>query len=154
MKSLLTMIAGLALAMVTPLAPLRAQDLSQVAGAGPEAERAAVLATLRAYLRVTDRRDEAAIAESFHPGAQLLAITRAGSVGAMTQEVWWERVSQIPAGTLARQSVIRLIDVEGNAAIARIDIASGTTRTTDFLSLLRTRAGWRIVGKTLSTPLG
>lgn len=134
--------------------PLRAQELPQIAGTGADPDRAAVLATLRTYLRVTDDLDQSAVAASFHPEAHLVALTKAGSVGSMTQEVWWERVSQIPPGTVKRQSIVKFIDVEGNAAIARIDFTTGSARTTDYLSLLRTRAGWRIVNKILATPIG
>lgn len=153
MRNTFTLIlASAAMAMLG--GPLRAQELPQIAGAGAEADRAAVLATLRTYLRVTDDLDQAAVAAAFHPEAHLVALTKAGSVGSMTQEVWWERVSQIPPGAAKRQSAVKYIDVEGNAAIARIDFTTPTTRTTDYLSLLKTRAGWRIVNKILATPIG
>lgn len=144
----------LSLVLALPGLSPRAQELPQIAGTGPEADRVAVLATVRGYLSIAERLERSTIAATFHPEAHLVALTKAGAVGSMTQDVWWERISQGPAGSIKRTSVVRLIDVEGNAAIARIDLATATLKTTDYLSLLKTPAGWRIVNKILSTPIG
>lgn len=83
-----------------------------------------------------------------------MSVTAGGDVVAMSQAAWWARVSRIPAGAIVRSSVARIIDVAGRAAIARVDISSGGSTFTDYFNLLRTRDGWRIVNKTLSSPLG
>lgn len=131
------------------------QDLAGIAGGGPEEERRAVLRTLEIYLTVTDEKDASAIARSFHPTAFLMSVSRDGALRALTQDFWWERVSQIPDDQPPRISEVLIIDVSGHAAIARIDIANGVNGSvsTDYLNLQKTGAGWRIVNKTLSNPI-
>lgn len=125
-----------------------------IPGNGPEAEREAVRKVLGHYLAVVDTRDKSAIARAFHPTAVLSTVTNAGSVASMTQDVWWERVSRIPQSAAPRTSTIRLVEVAGITAIARIDIVSAAgTSSTDMFTLLKTADGWRIINKTLSTPL-
>lgn len=125
-----------------------------VPGSGPAEERRAVLQTLNDYLRVTDLREKAAVSRALHPTAPLSSVTPGGAVRHMTQDEWWERVSRIPEGTPPRKSELRLLDVAGVAAQVRIDITDARGQTsTDLLTLLKTRDGWRIMGKVLSVPL-
>ncbi len=135
--------------------PTFAEGLSGILGGGPEAERLAVLETLHVYLTVTDEKKHSAIARSFHPTAFLMSVSGKGALRSLTQDFWWERVSQIPDDTPPRRSKVLIIDVSGHAAIARIDITNGGngTTSTDFFNLQKTAAGWRIVNKTLSEPL-
>ena len=129
-------------------------SLASIPGLGVIEERQAVAEVLRQYLRVTDARDDSAIARSFHPMAVLNSVTAAGGLKAMTQDEWWERVSRIPANTPARKSEIRLIEVAGVAAIARVDITdAGGKTSSDLFTLQKTGDGWRIVNKVLSVPL-
>jgi hypothetical protein len=146
-------LAGIILAVLT-VAPARAQSLEGISGDGPSKDRSAILDVLHEYLRVTDEQDERSIAKAFHPVATLMSVTGAGEVVGMSQATWWSRVSKIPGGRIIRSSVVRFIDVTGSAAIARIDITSGGRTSTDYFNLLRARDGWRIVNKTLSTPIG
>lgn len=140
------------LALLAPTHDALAQ--AQAPGAGPEEERAAVAEVLRQYLRVTDFRDRSAIARSFHPAAVLNSASRAGTLKAMTQDEWWDRVSRIPADTPPRQSKVVLIEVVGVAAMARIDITDARgNSSSDLLTLQKTADGWRIVNKVLSVPL-
>src|SRR5215216_1925370 len=81
---------------------------SPIRGDGASDERAAVRAVLDQYVRVTDFRDSAAIAKSFHPTAVLSSVTTGGALKAMTQDEWWERVVKIPSDTPPRQSSIAL----------------------------------------------
>ncbi len=132
-----------------------AQDLTAIAGSGPEQEREAVVATLDAYLDVVDKKRKSAIREAFHPIGVLMSVSQAGGLRVLTQDDWWERVARIPENAPARESSIILIDVSGHAAVARIDITNGATgrTTTDYFNLQKTNDGWRIVNKTLSEPL-
>ncbi|MDO3388040.1 nuclear transport factor 2 family protein [Gilvimarinus sp. SDUM040013] len=135
--------------------PASADDLDGVLGAGPRSERLAVLETLKTYLKVTDEKENAAIRKSFHPTAHLMSVSKKGSLRSLTQDFWWERVSQIPDDHPGRTSKFRIIDVSGHAAMARIDIKNAGTGSisTDYLNLQKVDSGWRIVNKTLSTPL-
>ncbi|WP_337658887.1 nuclear transport factor 2 family protein [Sphingorhabdus sp. Alg231-15] len=135
--------------------PASANDLSDIAGGGPPSDRMAVLQTLNIYLSVTDGKDRSAIAKSFHPTAFLMSVSSKGALRSLTQDFWWERVSQIPDDQPSRTSRVLIIDVSGHAAIARIDITNGGdgTTSTDYFNLQKTSAGWRIVNKTLSQPI-
>lgn len=131
-------------------------DLSGIDGNGAPAERLAVREALLQYLRVVDERDKAAVTRAFHPTGLLMSVSHQGALRFVTLDEWWERVSAIPGDTPERRSVIRLIDVSGLAAVARIDVTSGQTgdTTTDYFNLQKVDEGWRIVNKTLSAPIG
>ncbi len=135
--------------------PATANDLADIMGSGPESDRIAVLQTLNTYLLVTDEKDHSAIKESFHPTALLMSVSSKGALRSLTQDFWWERVSQIPEDQPSRTSRVLIIDVSGHAAIARIDITNGGdgTTSTDYFNLQKTSVGWRIVNKTLSQPI-
>jgi hypothetical protein len=132
-----------------------ADDLEGTLGEGPRNERLAVLKTLKTYLTVTDDKTFAAIDESFHPAAYLMSVSRKGALRSLTQDFWWERVSQISDEQPKRISKFLIIDVSGHGAMARIDITNVVTgkTSTDYLNLQKLDSGWRIVNKTLSTPL-
>ena len=125
-----------------------------VRGSATDEERAEVAAVLQQYLRVTDFRESAAIAKSFHPTAVLNSVTSSGALKSMTQDEWWERVSKIPADTPPRQSTIVMIEVVGVAAVARVDITDARgSSSSDLFTLQKTKDGWRIVNKVLSKPI-
>lgn len=111
------------------------------------ADKDAIQRVLRAYLDVTDKKDEAAIARAFHPSAKLMSAGENG-LREMSQSEWWQRVSRIP-GPVNRKSAISLVDVTGLAAVARIDFE----RSSDYLALLKIGGVWKIVNKALSTSL-
>ncbi len=132
-----------------------ASELSNITGGGPATERRAVLEVLETYLTVTDNKYREAIQKSFHPKAYLMSVSRKGALRALTQDFWWERVSQIPADQKPRTSSVMIIDVSGHAAIARIDITNGGdgSVSTDYFNLLKVANEWKIINKTLSTPI-
>lgn len=128
--------------------------LADIGGGGPEADREAVAQVLQQYLRVTDAKDPQAIGRALHGSALLASVTPGGALKLMTQDEWWDRVARIPDGTPARRSQLRLVDVVGVAAVARIDISDAQGRSSsDLFTLLKTQAGWRVVSKVLSVPL-
>jgi len=141
---------GLAVLIVLASSAPAQTDLTRLPGGGPAQDRAAVEATLRAYLRVTDEQDQASIAKAFHPSAFLMSVTGTGELRAMAQDTWWGRVSR---GRIQRTSSIREIDVTGAAAIARVDITTGTSSSTDYFTLLKLADGWRIVNKVVSSVI-
>lgn len=148
-------IAGLGLVLLHPRsAGASALDLAEATGGGPGEDRAAVAAVLREYLRVTDDQSQASIGRSFHRAALLMSSTRDGTVNAMTQATWWHRISAPRSEPIRRASTIRHIDVVGAAAIARVDIVTGESSSSDFFTLLRLSEGWRIVNKVLSSTIG
>ena len=129
------------------------QSLDGIAGHGANEERAAIVTALSDYLRVTDELSEPSIGKAFHPLALLMTVSTNGRLNILTQDNWWERLSNVKAGTISRDSRIVLIDTTGLAAVARIDITTNGRTTTDYFSLMKVKDGWRIVNKTLSAPL-
>jgi hypothetical protein len=110
-------------------------------------DKDAIQRVLRAYLDVTDKKDQAAIARAFHPSAKLMSAGQ-NELREMSQSEWWQRISRIP-GPVKRKSAVSFIDVTGLAAVARIDFE----RSSDYLALLKIGGVWKIVNKTLSTSL-
>lgn len=138
-------VAAAALICVTP-APVLAQS--------PDADRAAIEKALRDYVAVVDEREPAAAKRAFHPTAPLASVSRGGALTLMTQDQWLERVSRIPADAAKRKADIVMIDQQGVAAVARVDItAPDGAKSTDYFALLKTADGWKITHKLLSVPL-
>ena len=131
----------------SPVLPASGGEAPAPSSSSLDKDREAIRQVLRRYLDVTEKKDQGAIAEAFHPAAKLLLVGKNG-LREMSQSEWWERVSRIP-GTVERKSTIALVDVTGIAAVARIDFE----RSTDYFSLLKIDGHWKIVNKVLSTPL-
>ena len=110
-------------------------------------EAEAIKHVVQRYLDVTDKKEQAAIAQAFHPDTKLLSVGRTG-LNQMSLDEWWSRVSRIP-GQVTRKSQVTILDVSGLAAIVKVDF--GTSK--DFISLLKVSGEWKIVSKILSTSL-
>ena len=102
---------------------------------------------IQRYLDVTDKKDNEAIKQAFHPDTKLLSVGRNG-LNQMSLEEWWGRVSRIP-GQVTRKSEVAILEISGLAAVVKIDF--GTSK--DFVSLLKINGEWKIVSKVLSTGL-
>ena len=126
-------------ALMTVVAPAQAADQS--------AEKEAIKLVVRQYLDVTDNKAQENIAKAFHPTTKFFSVGK-GTINQMTLDEWWQRISRIQ-GKVERTSTIALIDVTGIAAVVRVDFG----RSSDYLSLLKVGGEWKIVNKTLSTPL-
>lgn len=99
------------------------------------------------------RRVEA-VRAGFHPGFEML-ILKDGKLSKLAIASWIENLERAnatnpippdaPAGTQAR---FPLIDVTGDAALAKVELSRGGALVfTDYLMLYRFPEGWRIVGK-------
>jgi hypothetical protein len=117
------------------------------AGQSSSDDAEAIKHVIQRYLNVTDKKEQAAIAQAFHPDTKLLSVGRNG-LNQMSLDEWWGRVSRIP-GQVTRKSQVTVLEVSGLAAIVKVDF--GTSK--DFISLLKVGGEWKIVSKILSTSL-
>lgn len=90
------------------------------------------------------------LAEVFAPGSTLYA-SADGQVSVLPLETWLERVenrkSAKDSGFESRNRILS-IEVESSMAMAKVTSAFPPKRFVDYLSLVRTASGWRIVAKT------
>ncbi len=91
------------------------------------------------------------IEKGFHPGFEMLGLSN-GLLTKFPIYSWIETVKKSMAEGQAQADSIRadypLIDVAGNAAIARVELYRGEKHLfTDYMSLYKTENGWQIVAK-------
>lgn len=115
-----------------------------------KSEIAEVESVVRAYLEALHAGDVEGLEKAFAPGSALYASTD-GQASVLPLEPWLERVrnrkSAKDSGFESRNGVLS-IEVEGSMAVAKVTSAFPPKRFIDYLSLVRTQAGWRIVAKT------
>jgi ketosteroid isomerase-like protein len=119
-----------------------------------DGDRAAVEEVVRtAYVEgVHVKGDPALMRKGFHPDFRMYVL-RDGALSVVTLDEWAARIEK---GTRERQGPapevkheFARVDVEGNAAVARVELHRGGKHVfTDFLSLYRFADGWKIVAKT------
>jgi len=112
---------------------------------------AAVEAVAIAYLEALHAGDADGLAGLFIPESALFARGSDGRVAVLPRDQWLERVrgrqSARDAGHPNTNAVFA-VEVVGAAAMARVTASHPPNRFDDFLSFVRTDAGWRIVAKT------
>lgn len=108
-----------------------------------------ISSTLMDYIDGTANGDPEQVRRAFHPDFKLYTVTDADSLWIRSGEKY---ISGIKAGEKNnRQGRIISIDVEGNAAMAKAEIAVPGWRTfTDYFLLLKYEGAWRIVQKSFS----
>jgi hypothetical protein len=123
------------------------------AAADEAADREAVKAVVRsAYVDgVHAKGDPALMRAGFHPDFRMLVL-REGVMSAVTLDDWAARIEKgarertEPPPAVSHE--FTLVDVAGNAAVARVELSRGGRHVfTDYLSLYRFADGWKIVGK-------
>lgn len=102
------------------------------------------------YLDALHAGDVAGLGKAFAPGSSLYASVD-GEASALALEPWLERVrnrkSAKDSGFESANAILS-IAVEGSMAMAKVTSAFPPKRFIDFLSLVKTNGGWRIVAKT------
>lgn len=107
----------------------------------------AVRAPLESYIKGHATGDPSFIRNAFHAEARIMAI-RDGKFLSLSVEEFASRFTGKPAEDEAkRRRAIEAVDVNGNAAAARIVLDYPSVRFTDYMSLLRFGAEWKIVNK-------
>ena len=118
-----------------------AQDAAQL-------EEAGVRAALEHYMQGHATGDGAHMRAAFAPGAQLFWVQQ-GELRARTAEEFAAGFQGQPAPDEAqRRRWVEDIRITGNAAVATVVLDYPAVRFTDYMSLLKIGAEWRIVNKT------
>lgn len=108
-------------------------------------------ATALAYLEALYVGDADGLALLFIPEASLFARSAEGAVAILPRDRWLDivrgRQSARDAGH-PRTNRVFSVEVVGATALARVTASHPPNRFEDFLCMVRTDAGWRIVAKT------
>jgi ketosteroid isomerase-like protein len=112
----------------------------------------------QAYIRgIHGNQDEATVKSGFHHDFAMLVL-RDDAIDKVTVDEWLGRIETMKAdnpelwsGQTTHNFV--LVDVTGNAAVAKLDVYKGETHfSTDYMLLYRFEEGWRIVSKIFTVP--
>jgi hypothetical protein len=117
-------------------------------GAQQTSEEAAVREALNHYLQghATGKGEEHA--KVFHPEAKLFWIAD-GQLRTRTSAEYIAGASGKPAADEAkRKRKITMVDIAGNAAIARVELDYPDVKFVDYMSMLKVDGRWQIVNKT------
>jgi hypothetical protein len=133
---------ALALAAVT-LSPLAAPWAP-----APSADRAAIEETVGHYFQGGDTGSSAEMRKAFHPAAMMFFVDKEGAMTGVSMPQWWERIDAARKDAKpALSRKVALVDVEGDAAVAKLVSTMPNMQVEDYMSLLRVGGSWRIVGK-------
>lgn len=112
-----------------------------------DAEKAAVRVPLENYIKGHATGDGEYMKKAFHIEGNLIFI-RDGKYTTRTFADYIAGFSGKPAADEAqRKRSIEAIDVNGNAAVAKIILDYPTTRFVDYMTLLKIDGEWKIVNK-------
>ena len=123
-----------------------------VAGAwmfAPTPDEVAVRATLEHYIQGHATGDGAHMRLAFNPAGRLFW-SNADTLATRTVEEYIAGMPGKPAPDEAagvRKRRIEMIDVTGNAAVAKISLDYPDVYFVDYMSLLKTNGEWRIINK-------
>lgn len=125
--------------------------------AGPAEALSGIDATIALYLDGLYEGDTDKLAQAFHPCAALHSLAADGTVTVLPREQWLEAVKARPSPRsreLPRHDRVLSVDLAGDAlACVKLNCAIPPRFFTDFLLLLKTGEGWRIVQKAFRTEL-
>jgi hypothetical protein len=108
-----------------------------------------ITTTLMDYIDGTANGDTEQVRRAFHPDFNLYTVNDADSLVIRSGTKYIDGIK--PGEKNTRQGRIISIDVEGNAAMAKAEIAvPGWRIFTDYFLLLKYEGGWRIVQKSYS----
>ena len=140
MKKLLLLSVVIAAAGLAAWLPARAQS----------AEEAAVRAAVEHYFRAHATGLGEHHRKVFHPDARLFAV-RDGKYWTLSSEDYIARSPGKPAADEAeRKRAVEMVDIAGNAAVAKVVLDYPDVKFTDYMSLLKIDGEWKIVNKTFS----
>ncbi len=112
----------------------------------------------KAYIEGIHRsQDEATVKTGFHGDFAMLVLQEDG-IDKVDVDEWLRRLEKMKANnpdlwSAETRHEFRLIDVSGNAAVAKLDVYKGETHfSTDYMLLYRFEKGWRIVSKVFAVP--
>ena len=112
-----------------------------------QSEEAAVRQTVEKYIHGLKFNDVASLKAAFDPEAKLFWVRKDGTLGQLSQEQWYKGFEATAGKEQEGALGIVSIDVAGNAAAAKVREEYSGTIYTDYVTLLKLPAGWRIVNK-------
>ena len=143
MKKVILSVALLAAASLAVLPFARAQN----------AEEAAVRAAIEHYFRAHATGLGEHHRKVFHPEARLFFINE----GKFTQRTSEEYIAGSPGKPAAdeaqRKRTIEMIDITGDAAVAKLVLDYPNAKLTDYMSLLKIDGEWKIVNKVFTREM-
>lgn len=111
---------------------------------------AAVRRTVQFYLDGLKANDVPTTKKAFHPAARLYWVQH-DTLASYDQTQWFKAdypaTTPVPSPDANVPMRIVLVDITGDAAIAKVEEDYPSVRYTDYLSLLKIRGAWRVVGK-------
>jgi hypothetical protein len=131
---------ALALFAIVAAAPAAAQST--------QTEEAAVRAALDHYLQghATGSGDE--FSKVFHPESMLFWVTPEGAFSRRTSADYIKGAAGKPAADEAqRKRRILMVDVDGTAAVAKVELDYPGMRFIDYFTLLKVDGQWKIMNK-------
>ncbi len=118
-----------------------------IAFAQTSSDEALVRQAIDTYLHGIKFNDVASFQKVFLPEARLYFVKRDGTLGSLTQDVWYpgfaKNAGKEEAGTFSIVSV----DITGNAASAKVKEVYPGSIYTNYVSLLKIGGSWKIVNK-------
>jgi hypothetical protein len=112
-----------------------------------QSDEVAVRETVERYLHGLKFNDVGSLQSAFHPEAKLFFVRKDGSLGQLTQEQWYKGFAASAGKEEQGDLSVLTIDVTGNAASVKVREVYPTSAYTDYVSLLKLPAGWRIISK-------
>lgn len=104
-------------------------------------------AAAQAYVDARGRGDTRGLRAAFHPAARLQWVDDAGSLMVLTQLAWWQRFRDKSPGQGVTSNEIHVIDRDGPLALVEVVLRFTDFGFHDYLLIVDTGAGWRIVDK-------
>lgn len=110
-------------------------------------EKKAVAVPLENYIKAHATGDDEFIRKAFHPEAKVMFFAD-GKFNQWSAEEFAARFKGTPAADEnKRKRSFEIIDVAGNAAIAKVVLDYPTVKFTDYMTLLKIDGEWKIVNK-------
>jgi hypothetical protein len=125
------------------LAPLAGAALLTAAVRGPSSDEAAIRATIQHYFD-----GGTSVRQAFHPTARMTFVR--DSLVVVPIEDYIRRVEESAGQGGWQEKRIASIDIANTAAVAKLELASGENRVTDYMTLLKIDGKWLIVNKSFS----
>lgn len=135
-------------------AALAAFPSSGPADALASTERPAIEEAVGHYFVAGDTNSSAELRRAFHPTTMMFFV-KDGSLTGVSQPEWWKRIDDNKTVHPAQSRQFAIVDVAGDAAVAKIVSGFPEYRIEDYMSMLKLDGRWWIVGKIFHrTPPG
>jgi hypothetical protein len=126
----------------------RANPEEKISFKTTEEDKKAVAVPLENYIKAHATGNAEFIRKAFHPEAKVMFFAD-GKFNQWSAEEFVTRFKGTPAADEAkRKRSFEILDVSGNAAIAKVSLDYPTVKFTDYMTLLKIDGEWKIINKT------